>query len=351
MKFSVLIPVYNGEKYLQNSVDSVFAQTNDNFEIVLIDDGSTDGSGKLCDALQNEYPDKVKVIHQQNEGQLASRCKAAKAASGDYCIFLDADDAIEQNTFEKLDGIIKKYHHPDMVIYSFLYDRGENHLKKAARLFEDETVFEADSKQRLYEVFFKDSLLNNVWTKAIKTEKLLKCSHGFEQYYDLRCSEDRLHSMAMVDACDRIVYIYAPLYRYKIVEGSVTRQFSYSAIEQFRTVKLYNEELKYIDLWKLPLPEWRQRLNAGYAYQTWDLFYRFYTQVKNGRERNLVLKYDWTSFLDKTALNGISDNPYVNATYKMCWNWIINKNYCAIKNYLFKKKIKKILRSGKRNDG
>ena len=70
MKLSVLIPVYNVEDYLEECVDSVLNQSNQNFEIILVNDGSTDTSGEICNRLKKEHPDKIKLIHKENEGLL-----------------------------------------------------------------------------------------------------------------------------------------------------------------------------------------------------------------------------------------------------------------------------------------
>ena len=91
MLFSVLIPVCNAEKYLAQCMESVLEQTYSDYEIVLIDDGSTDSSGSLCDKYEQEHLN-VRVIHQENQGQLLTRCNAICAAKGEYCVFLDSDD-------------------------------------------------------------------------------------------------------------------------------------------------------------------------------------------------------------------------------------------------------------------
>lgn len=90
---SVIIPVYNVKPYLRMCADSVFAQTFRNLEILFIDDGSTDGSGELCDALAQE-DSRVRVIHQKNGGLSAARNTGIDACTGDYIFFLDSDDAI-----------------------------------------------------------------------------------------------------------------------------------------------------------------------------------------------------------------------------------------------------------------
>lgn len=100
-KISVIIPVYNVKPYLQMCADSVFAQTFRNLEIIFVDDGSTDGSGELCDELAKGDP-RVRVIHQENGGLSAARNTGIEASTGSYIYFLDSDDAISPVTIVHL---------------------------------------------------------------------------------------------------------------------------------------------------------------------------------------------------------------------------------------------------------
>ena len=98
---SVIIPVYNAEKYLKKCIDSVLMQTYKNYEVLLVDDGSKDSSPSICDdyALQHTY---VKVFHKENGGASTARNRGIKEAKGKYIFFLDSDDWIREDTFEKL---------------------------------------------------------------------------------------------------------------------------------------------------------------------------------------------------------------------------------------------------------
>ena len=100
-RVSVVIPVYNVERFLNEFVDSFLNQTYSDFEIILVDDGSTDGSGKLCDDYLS-VDNRIKVIHRENGGLSAARNTGMDAATGDYIYFLDSDDYIESVTFEHL---------------------------------------------------------------------------------------------------------------------------------------------------------------------------------------------------------------------------------------------------------
>lgn len=107
MKISVIVPIYNVEKYIEKCINSIINQTYKDLEIILVDDGSTDSSGKICD----EYAKKdkrIKVIHKKNGGVSSSRNIALTIANGDYITWIDSDDWIEKDTYSKLADIILK---------------------------------------------------------------------------------------------------------------------------------------------------------------------------------------------------------------------------------------------------
>ncbi len=117
MKCSFVIPVYNVEAYLEKCVDSVLKQSSKNFEIILVNDGSTDGSGIICDKLKKKNPKNIKCIHQDNHGLSYARNIGITEAEGDYIIFLDSDDYIENSNF--LSAVFPEIDMPDIIAYSW----------------------------------------------------------------------------------------------------------------------------------------------------------------------------------------------------------------------------------------
>lgn len=105
---SVVLPVYNVEKYLKKCVDSVCAQTYTNLEIILVDDGSKDGSGVLCDKLAEEDK-RIRVVHKENGGLSDARNAGTEVATGEYITFIDSDDVVKDTYVEYLYGLIVKY--------------------------------------------------------------------------------------------------------------------------------------------------------------------------------------------------------------------------------------------------
>lgn len=102
IKVSVIIPVYQVEMYLERAVDSVLAQTLPEIEMILVDDGSEDASPQICDRYAEEYPDRVKVIHKDNQGLGLARNSGLELARGEYVAFLDSDDTVEPEMYEEL---------------------------------------------------------------------------------------------------------------------------------------------------------------------------------------------------------------------------------------------------------
>ena len=106
-KISVIVPVYNSEAYLENCLNSIIQQTYQNLEIILVNDGSTDGSAAICQRYKIQDP-RVKVYHKPNGGVGSSRNRALEAVTGDYILFVDNDDWLELDHIESLYHLLKK---------------------------------------------------------------------------------------------------------------------------------------------------------------------------------------------------------------------------------------------------
>ena len=125
---SAIVPVYNVEKYLYRCVDSILKQTYENFELILIDDGSPDNCSQMCDEL-SEKDSRIKVIHQENQGLSAARNSGIKIAKGNYLTFIDSDDWISNTMFEDLINLIKEKN-ADISICNFIVTDGNAIYKK-----------------------------------------------------------------------------------------------------------------------------------------------------------------------------------------------------------------------------
>lgn len=177
--FSVIIPVYNVEKYLHQCVDSVLTQNFNRYEIILVNDGSTDNSGKICDEYAQKYPN-IKVIHKQNGGLSDARNFGIKEAKGEYVMLLDSDDFWEgEGVMSDLYNIIQEKERPDLIIHGYtIFSSPENKRKIIV------------DKSRITSNQFKDDslslIVSNVYNstgcwKIVKKELIIKNDLFFEK--------------------------------------------------------------------------------------------------------------------------------------------------------------------------
>lgn len=141
-KVSVIIPIYNIEQYLSRCIESIINQTYKNIEIILVDDGSPDNCGRICDEYAQK-DNKIKVIHKQNRGLVSARNAGYKAVSGDWVMYVDGDDWIDVNTCEELVGYIEKYADIDVIFWNCIQELDCHSIK-------GKWEWTCNEKERLY---------------------------------------------------------------------------------------------------------------------------------------------------------------------------------------------------------
>ena len=215
LRFSVIIPVFNSKRFLRQCLNSVVNQSFRDYEIILVDDGSTDTSGAICDSFANKH-DNITVIHKENQGQIAARTDGVKKAAGEYIVFVDSDDTLEPKALEVINSKIEKYH-PDGVIYesSRISAHGLIKLHSGANFKE----YMLTDKHDLYMEILSTSSNCAVWKKAFKRN--LFTTSGFEHLYNLRIEEDFYQTMDLIANASSVLFIPDDLYNYRNNPGSI----------------------------------------------------------------------------------------------------------------------------------
>lgn len=340
MKFSILVPVYNVEKYLEQCVDSLLNQTyKGEYEIILVDDGSTDSSGKICDKYQKNNPNKIKVIHKKNEGLVSARQAGIEVASGEYSLFVDSDDFIEDNLLETVSNIIVNNKKTDAVIFSMNYYDGTTKKPKKDLFRQDETVFTSKNKKEIYEALIRTPYVTSLCLKAIRTSILKNDPTDYSLYYDKNMGEDWFRSIYLLTAAEKIVYINEPLYNYRTNENSISRSFRSETIEKKNILYVYDRLMEYLPKWGMDTEECHQKLNARWLNETMYTFSNYYENVHHSQKKS-VLNHDWSSMLPEEVKNGI-DNPYENKNSRKLYTLIANKNFLKVRLYFAYKNIYK----------
>lgn len=264
MLFSVLIPLYNAEKYFSECLDSVLAQNFDDFEIVIADDGSTDNSGAIADEYQKKHPKCIRVIHKENSGVLLTRRRLMKESRGEYIIWVDADDVIKPNLMESLHReIISKS--PDVIIYNYeMFDKPEKIVRSLP--LSHETMIVGNEKHAVYTKMLLDRDMNALVTKCYKRD-LVDVNEDYSKYKDVKMGDDLFCLIPVISAAKKIEYIDISYYRYRMVDASITHTNTYLSYYSYRTI--YERELDYAYRWGFTDNE-IDRLKNKFAYRFID---------------------------------------------------------------------------------
>lgn len=228
---SVIVPVYNVESYVAECIESIQNQTYMNLEIILVDDGSKDMSGDICDQYAT-YDERIKVIHQENSGLSAARNMGIEAANGDYIAFVDSDDYIGLTMYEDLLKLLKE-HRLDIIGCTAFRDKSGTIIKGCndGQL----EIYEKDDALRLamYDGF------TSVWNKLYKRDivKNIKFPAG-------RKFEDSSTSYLFVANANRVGHINRCYYYYRLNPNSIT-QTSFDPKSRWDFVIGYEERLQY----------------------------------------------------------------------------------------------------------
>ena len=225
---SVIVPVYNTEKFLHRCVDSILNQTYKNIEIILIDDGSTDASGSICDEYA-KIDSRIKVIHKENEGVSRARNLALEIAKGEYIGFVDSDDSIEPDMYEILyDNIL----HYGAEISLCNQKRINGNFAENESSIDKITVF--NRNEAIKELSLERAFSGGLCNKMIKKSVLDKVRFAEDIYF----AEDKLFLMQFLLICNKVVFDPAPKYNYFIRENSAcTSTFSEKTFTFFEAHK------------------------------------------------------------------------------------------------------------------
>lgn len=255
MLFSIVIPVYNVETYLDECLRSILNQStsfNEGYEILLIDDGSTDRSGRICDEYMEKYPDIIRVFHNSNHGLLWTRRFGFKQVRGDYVINCDSDDLLEDKALAKLKSILKKYKYPDVVIYNHHRYDGKNKTIAFKDIFTNNYDCVVEKKEVLKEYLSRHSIVS-VCGKMVK-RTCVDLDRDYKQFGRISTGEDTLQSIEFFSNAKRFVYLNKALYNYRYGSGmtgkfDINYYFTFNMI--FEEIKKRKDEWNLVDFDKL----------------------------------------------------------------------------------------------------
>lgn len=234
---SLILPVYNVEQYLQECLDSIVVQTCRDFEVILIDDGSTDSSGEICDEYAKKNANFI-VVHQKNAGVSSARNKGLELANGEYIVFVDSDDYLEPTFLDIISHEMGSY---DLLFYGDTYHYQDGNIR-THQPFSSESNDRESVENRIlafkrgddgYEYF------GYTWNKVFRAEIIKKHTIRFVEGLSLR--EDEIFTAEYCRYIETLKVISSPIYHYRVLNSGLS-----SKPKSSETIETYCDALKKV---------------------------------------------------------------------------------------------------------
>ena len=340
VKVSVIIPVYNAEKYLDDCISSLINQTLNECEFIFIDDGSKDNSIKIIQRYL-KIDTRIKLIHQENQGVSAARNKGLDYSNGKFVCFVDADDYINKFLLEKIYDIAID-NDLDMVIYNYNSELDGHKVKSKIDLPVNKKLDRLYIENNILVKFIKDDELNSVWNKLYKNILIKEGNINFPNC--MAIGEDRIFNINYLSRINNLMYIDYIGYYYREVKDSATRNilkhdyFKYE-VDIFNSDVLNNVlNLDFMQINKLKVKRLIDKV-ISYVYlylkpnKTISFKYRYRyirAMVNNPQVRdsiNIYKKeyYNEKSRYEKCVIRMIKKRNVIGLYILTIYSWIRNK--------------------------
>lgn len=256
-KISIIIPVYNAERYLTKCIDSVIAQTFKDWEMILVNDGSKDKSLAICQKYAEKFKS-IKIIDKSNGGPSTARNRGLEEAQGEYVYFLDADDWIEKNFFDFFSNVSSNNDY-DVVFLGFVREFADGRKEESFAMDADTSMM---SKEEIICRLYKEHVYGWSWCKLFRREIIEKHHIRFDE--SLRLWEDELFTSEFLKYAERVKAVNSHPYHYICHEGSIMHTNNKRYEKVFLSARMnealmplandefkkhlndtYNQELKY----------------------------------------------------------------------------------------------------------
>lgn len=217
---SIIIPVYNVEEYLKDCVNSVITQTYSDLQIILVDDGSTDSSGQICDCFA-EKDKRIQVIHKQNGGLSDARNVGTAVASGEFVFYIDSDDYLEEDAIESL--VEKQSEYGSQIVIGNYYYTYSDHEDCSKPLYAEVMCLK---RGEAMEAIVTGKIQNFAWGKLIQTDIAKKF-----QFPNGKLFEDSYWAHLVLNDAEKIVVINKPIVHYRQRNNSISYTFSINRLD------------------------------------------------------------------------------------------------------------------------
>ncbi|RDB60539.1 hypothetical protein C1878_13890 [Gordonibacter sp. 28C] len=231
---SIVIPAYNAQNYLSDCLNSILMQDFEDYQVVIVDDGSIDDTPKICGAFESSHSGKIIYFRQENKGPLLARLRGLDEASGRYVTFVDSDDMLHHFSLLQVADALGRLM-PDMLMFDMSQHKSFD--KSGPRLFDVDYELSVIEKEQVVTKLYSTHLLNSPFCKVFKKDTVNDATSSLSRFAYYSSSEDYLMVMTLIDACTTFAYLRSPLYYYRNTPGSLSRSFALEKAEQSLAVR------------------------------------------------------------------------------------------------------------------
>lgn len=330
MFFSIIIPVYNVEDYIHQCLATVYNQSFYDYEVILIDDGSTDSSGLICDEYKGRHKN-TKVLHKANDGLYQARIDGVRCSCGEWILFVDSDDFLMLDSLKILSGYIEnnKDVNFDVIIFnSCINGNNSNMNSHGIRVGK----YEKESLKDIYDILFRTTAINAVWKKCYR-KNVIRNNEYLGDIHNFCYGEDLYITTAVFMKAKVIRIIDEVLYSYRLNVASMTHNYSRSRTKDeeisFQNARLLAVKLDEINSKWNYSKESMNLITKECLAELWSLF----ESNLSKQEMKEELNYLSNSHLFKTGMKNIDYHPQI---------WWEKFLYAGIRTNIKKEKLVRI---------
>lgn len=355
-KVSVIIPVYNIEKYIKRCLDSVLNQTYSNLEVICVNDGSTDNSLEILKEYGRK-DDRIKVFSKENKGVSAARNLGIKEVTGEYITFIDGDDFVELNMIEDMVNIMKE-NSADIVKCAYVKDYIYKQIPYNLKLGKEISIYENESMPDLYDFFLNKYILNSMCCQLINAS-IIK-DNNILVNTEYAYGEDARFNYELYSFANKVVLVDKTYYHYFYNDNSATTiKKEDSIVRRIKeAILLYDSLYDYIKKWNIETDENKQKI-AGrvikeFVYRSRELFVLAGQGYSKSRIEGLVNDMYSSDVLQRSLKINQNDSIQIDGKeaqlYLKCVLSGNMKKYTSLGVNIFKVKrfIKKVLKKSPR---
>lgn len=315
IKFSIIVPIYNVEKYLRTCIESILNQSYKKYEIILINDGSSDNSDMICEEYK-KY-NNIKYINKKNEGVSVARNIGIENANGEWLVFVDPDDWLEKTYLEEINNNIRD--DIDIILFDDFVEFNNKTIEN--NIYFKEKKFKGKEKDDLMLQFFSKNNCkyfpqyhdcSSPWGKAYRRKFILNENLFFEP--ELRRAQDKIFNLNAFQMANSLLYFRKSLYHYRMNENSTWGKYSPNIIDDLK--KLYKYMSIFVSKYKNDNNLFTKSYNEKVALSVNSIFRQYFyhkdCKIKTYKKRKMI-----KAFLNEEPFyNAVKNTQYKDISFQ-----------------------------------